>query len=159
MDPQVQATLVGGVIAAGAGFVAWALGAATSAWLARKQREHERREKRYDDVKSAYVQFYSTMRQIVEKAELDDYHEGGTYADRNPYLDPISHLLAGTDAETALAHLRLFADQPLYSAGREWLDAYYARFWDEGRKKSSGDTRAAEDRFVTEGKRALGVTT
>ena len=159
MDPQVQATIVGGVIAAGAGVVAWALGAVTSAWLARTQRRHERHEKRYDDVKAAYMQFYSTMRQIVYKAELDAYHEGDTYADRNPSRDPITYLLAGTDAETALAHLRLFADQPLYSAGREWLDAYYARFWDEGRKKSSGDTRAAEDCFVTEGKRSLGVTT
>ena len=53
MDPQVQATIVGGVIAAGAGVVAWALGAVTSAWLARTQRRHERREKRYDDVKAA----------------------------------------------------------------------------------------------------------
>lgn len=159
MDPQLQATIVGGVIAAGAGFVAWALGSVTSAWLARKQRKHERSEKRYDDVKSAYVHFYSTMRQIVEKSELDAYEEGGTYAYLNPNRDPIEHLLAGADAETALAHLRLFAGQPLYSAGRQWLDAYYARFWGEGRKKSSSDTSASEDCFVTEGKRALGVTT
>lgn len=159
MDPQMQATIVGGAIAAGAGFVAWALGAVTSVRLARTQRKHERREKRYDDVKSAYVQFYSTMRQIVEKAELDAYNNGGTYAELVPHADPIAHLLAGTDAEKALAHLRLFADHRLYLAGREWLNAYYARFWNEDRKKSSGDTGTAEDRFVTEGKRSLGVTT
>ena len=99
------------------------------------------------------------MRQIVEKAELDAYHDGGTYADQEPDLDPITHLLAGAGAETALAHLRLFTDEPLYGAGRDWLDAYYARFWNQGRKKSSGDTYVAEDRFVTEGKRALSVTT
>ncbi|WP_324652701.1 hypothetical protein [Georgenia sp. H159] len=110
-------------------------------------------------MKSAYVQFYSTMRRIVGKAELDAYYEGGTYADRDGGTDPITHLLAGADADAALAHLRLFADQALYAAGREWLDAYYARFWNEGRTKSPRDIHAAEDHFVTEGKRALGVTT
>ena len=157
MDPQVQSTIFGGVIAAVAGFAAWLLGAVTSVWLAKTQRSHERREKRYDDVKAAFEQFYSTMHAMVHEAELDAYNEGGTYADQNAAQEPITHLLAADGAETALAHLRLFADERLFMAGREWLDAYYARFWGEVTQNPSIDTHAAENKFVDEGKRSLGI--
>ena len=159
MDPELQATVVGGVIAAGAGVVAWALGAISSGRQARQQRDHERRERRYDDLKSAYVQFSAEMRKIIVPAEVFAFDNAGTYGEQEPGPGPIDHLQAG--AERALTELRLFADEELYQAAREWLEAYYARFWQTEYERAPGvstDTGAAEERFIAEGKRALGIT-
>lgn len=157
MDPLVQSTLAGGAVAV----LAWGLGAWSADLLARRQREHDLRERRYDDLKSAYVSFCLEMRELVTTAGQSEFDsQGKNYARTDPHgSDPLAHLRAGDPAEKALAELRLFADERLYEAARGWLDAYYVRYWDARREGVTGDVEAAEDRVVAQGQRALRVLT
>lgn len=158
MDPEMLPTVVGGLIAAAAGILAWALGAVVSGREARQQRDFERIERRYDDVRVVYVRFCAEMRELVEKAERDEFdNEGRNYADRGEDIDPFTHRIAGRRAQVALDELRLFADEALYGAALAWLNAYYARYWNVDRREHSSDLEAMEDRVIEEGKRALNV--
>lgn len=158
MDPTLQATVIGGVIAAGAGVAASMVGAISSGRQARELRDHERRERRYDDLKSAYVQFSTEMRKVVLSAEIFAFDNEGTYAEQVPGPGPIDYLQDG--AERALAELRLFADEELYQSAHDWLEAYYARFWQTARERTpdaSTKTATMEERFIAKGKIALGI--
>lgn len=156
MDP----TITGGLIAAAAGAVTALVAAVVSRRNARDQRAHERTERRYDDLKAAYVRVYTEVRELVEEAEIHEYDSmGQRYAASDPPPDVLDHLRYTKAAEQALGMLRLFADDALYKAGRAWLDGYYARFWDIGPRGSPTDVAAAEAHFVAEGKRALEIPT
>lgn len=123
--------------------------------VARADQEHARAEKRYDDLKSAYVRFAAEMRRIVQRAEaveLDHYLRGDD--EWTPEPDPWD---SEVEAEQALADLRLLVDDQLYGAGRDWLDQYYLRYWRPDPRRDAPDTARAEERFIVEAKRLLGL--
>ena len=122
--------------------------------VARTNLEHARAEKRYDDVKVAYVRFAAEMRRIVQRAEaieLDHYLRGD---DTTPEPEPWD---TEVQAEQALADLRLIADDALYVAGRDWLDQYYLQYWRRDPRRPDPDVAGAEERFIAEAKRRLGL--
>ncbi|MBO1752161.1 hypothetical protein J4G33_10140 [Actinotalea sp. BY-33] len=122
--------------------------------VARANQDHARAEKRYDDLKSAYVRFAAEMRRVVLRAEgfeLDQYLRGDDYT---PEPDPWD---TEVEAEQALADLRLLVDDQLYGAGRDWLDHYYMRYWRPDPRCATPDVEGAEARFIAEAKRLLGL--
>ena len=135
------------------------------AWLTAEQRTHElsvaradhdhaRAERRYDDLKSAYVRFAAEMRRIVLRAQAFELEQHLRGDDHTPEPDPWD---VEVEAEQALADLRLLVDDQLYSAGRDWLDQYYKRYWWPNPRRDAPDVEGAEARFIAEAKRLLGL--
>lgn len=131
---------------------------AHEARLAAEQREHERAEKRYDDLRAAYTAFATEMRaQIAAGHRFEQRNQYG-YVD-DPQFDPADDPGYRHGAEEALQELRLFADEALHRAARLYLDSYYVRFWAyPPEDEASKDVAGAEAAFVMEGKRALGLS-
>lgn len=170
MNDQLQAVLLGAVISAGVALVLAAVGIwaesrraarrmAHEARLAADQRGHEKAEKRYDDLRSAYTAFAAEMRKQVSQANRFEERNQYGFVD-DPQFDPSENPGYRDQAEDALQALRLFADDALYNAGRAYLDSYYACFWAYPESDGvSADVSSAEATFVLVGKRALGLTT
>lgn len=166
MSDQLWAVLLGAVIAGAVAILLARIESRRARDLARAQhahelalaqagREHARMEKRYDDLKSTYVQFATEMRRIVQRAARLEIEHSLADEDPSPEPDPWD---TEPDAEQALADLRLFADDALYGAGRTWLDEYYKRYWWPAAKgQSPADVDGAEERFMIEAKRVLGL--
>lgn len=169
MNDQLQAVLLGAGISAGVALGLALLGIwaesrraarrmAHEARLAAEQRDHEKAEKRYDDLRSAYTAFAAEMREQVARAYRFEERNDYGFVD-DPQYDPSENPSYRHQAEDALQALRLFADDALYNAGRAYLDSYYVRFWAYPQRDGIGpDVPSAEATFVIEGKRALGLT-
>ncbi|WP_258723225.1 hypothetical protein [Cellulomonas sp. NS3] len=89
--------------------------------IARADQEHARAEKRYEDLKTAYLRFAAEMRRVVLRAEAIELEQHLRGDENPPEPDPWD---TEVEAELALADLRLLVDDELYSAGRDWLDQY-----------------------------------
>lgn len=122
--------------------------------VARTNLEHARAEKRYDDVKVAYVRFAAEMRRIVQRAEAIELDQALRGDDTTPEPEPWD---TEVRAEQALADLQLIVDEPLYVSGRDWLDQYYLRYWRRDPRRPNPDVEGAEKRFIAEAKRVLGL--